>query len=51
MKHNCNKLEQESYQMKQLLELIRKPQTAWYFYVPSEEDLNFIKELEESLNK
>lgn len=37
--------------MEQLLELMKKPQTAWDFYVPSEEDLEFIKQLEESLNK
>lgn len=51
MKHKRNKLKQEDMQLEQLLKLMRKPQTAWDFYVPSEEDLDFIKQLEESLNK
>ena len=36
--------------MKELLEIIKKDLSAWDFYVPSKEDLKFIKELEHDLN-
>lgn len=36
--------------MKELLELMKKETTAWDFYVPSREDLKFIKDLEHDLN-
>lgn len=36
--------------MKELLSIIEKEITVWDFYVPSLDDLIFIKELENDLN-
>ena len=36
--------------MKELLKIMKKETTAWDFYVPSKEDLDFIRDLEYDLN-